>query len=47
MKKYKIVSDIQEYFKYVLKRHGTVINNPSIMIYINIIENGVTFKIKT
>ena len=30
-----------------LKKLETVTNNPSIMIYINKIENRITFKIKT
>ena len=29
------VSDIQDYFKYILKKHEAVTNNPSIMIYVN------------
>ena len=29
-----------------LKKYETVTNNPSIMIYINTIENRITFKIK-
>ena len=33
------VSDIQDYFEYMIKRHETVTNNPSIMIYVNKIEN--------
>ena len=37
------VSDIQDY----LKKHETVIDNPSIIIYVNKIENGISFKIKT
>ena len=40
-------SDIQDYFKYILKRHETVTDNPSIRIYINKIENRIKFKIKT
>ena len=39
------VSNIQDYFKYILK-HETVTDNPSIMIYVNKIENRITFKIK-
>ena len=38
------VSDIQNYFKYILKKHDTVTDNPSIMIYVNKIENRITFK---
>ena len=40
------VSDIQDYFKYILKKHGADIDKPSVQIYINKIENRVTFKIK-
>ena len=32
---------------YIIKKHETVTNNPSIMIYVNKIENRITFKIKT
>ena len=41
------VSDSKDYFKYIIKKHETVIENPSIMIYLNKIENRTTFKIKT
>ena len=41
------VSDIQDYFKYILEKHETATDNPSIRIYINKIENRITFKIKT
>ena len=41
------VSDIQDYFEYILKKHNEKINNPSIKIYISKIENRITFKIKT
>ena len=40
------VSDIQDYFEYILKKHGENTNNPSIQIYVNKIENRITFKIK-
>ena len=40
------VSDIQDYFKYIFKEHKIVSDNPSIMIYVNKIENRITFKIK-
>ena len=40
------VSDIQDYFEYILKRHSGSVDNPSIRIYINKIENRITFKIK-
>ena len=41
------VSNIQDYFEYILKQHETVTDNPSIRIYVNKIENKVTFKMKT
>ena len=40
------VSDIQDYFEYILKKHGKNTNNPLIQIYVNKIENRITFKIK-
>ena len=40
------ISDIQDYFEYILKKHGEDIDKPSIQIYVNKIENRVTFKIK-
>ena len=33
------ISDIQDYFKYIIKKHETVTNNLSIRIYGNKIEN--------
>ena len=41
------VSDIQEYFEHILKKHGKKISIPSVRIYVNKIENRITFKIKT
>ena len=41
------ITDIQNYFKYILKKHGENVDNPSIIIYINKIENRITFKIKS
>ena len=40
------VSDIQDYFEYILKKHSESVDNPSIRIYVNKIENRITFKIK-
>ena len=40
------VSDIQNYFEYILKTHSESVDNPSIRMYINRIENRITFKIK-
>ena len=39
-------SDIQDYFEYISKKHGEDIDKPSVQIYVNKIENRVTFKIK-
>ena len=40
------ISDIQDYFEYILKKHGEKIVNPSIKIYVNNIENRISFNIK-
>ena len=40
------MSDIQDYFEYILKKHGEEFDNPSIRIYVNKIENKITFRIK-
>ena len=40
------VSDIQDYLEYTLKKHGENTDKPSIQIYVNKIENRITFKIK-
>ena len=41
------VSDGQDYFKYIFKNHESVAGNSSVMIYVNKLENVITFKIKT
>ena len=40
------ISDIQDYFEYILKKHSENVDNPSIRMYINKVENRITFKIK-
>ena len=40
------ISDIQDYFEYILKKHGEDIDKLSVQIYVNKTENRVTFKIK-
>ena len=41
------VRDIQDYFKYILKKRGENTDNPSLNCkYVNKIENRITFKIK-
>ena len=41
------VSDIQYYFKYIIKKHEAVSDNPQIRIYLNQTENRITLRIKT
>ena len=41
------MSDVQDYFEYILKKHSKNVDNPSIRIYVNKIENRITFKIKS
>ena len=40
------VSDIQNYFECIIKKHETLTYNLLIQIYVNRIENRITFKIK-
>ena len=40
------VPDIQDYFEYILKKHWENIDNPSVKIYLNKIENRITLKIE-
>ena len=40
------VPDVQDYFQYILKKHGENTDKLSIQIYVNKIENRITFKIK-
>ena len=40
------VSDIQDYFEGILKKHGENTGKPSVKIYVNKIESRVTFRIK-
>ena len=40
------ISDIQDYFEYIFKKHSENVDDPSIKIYVNKIENRVTFEIK-
>ena len=41
------VSDIKDYFEYIIKKHETIAGNPPAEIYVNKIENRIVFKIKT
>ena len=40
------VSNIQDYFEYIFKKHGGNVDNPSINIYVNEIENRIIFNIE-
>ena len=40
------MSDIQYYFENILKKHNKNVDNPSIRIYVNKIENRITFEFK-
>ena len=40
------IQDIQDYFKYIIKKQETVNDNPPMKMYINKIENRVIFKLK-
>ena len=40
------VSDFQDYFEYIVKKHGEDIDKPSVQIHKNKIENRITFEIK-
>ena len=40
------VSDIQDYIKYIIKKHETLTTTPPIHVYVNIIINRSVFKIK-
>ena len=35
------ISDIQDYLEYILKKHSESVDNPSVKIYVNKIENRV------
>ena len=40
------VSNIQDYFEYIFKKHGENTDKPSVQIYVNKFENGITLKLK-
>ena len=41
------VSDIQDYFEYIITKHETIANIPPVQIYVNKIKDRILFKIKT
>ena len=40
------VSDIQDYFECIIKKHETIADNPPLQIYLNKIKNRIVFEIK-
>ena len=41
------ISNIQDYFEFIIKKHETLTENPPIQIYPNKIKNRIVLKIKT
>ena len=41
------ISDIQDYFEFIIKKHETMSENPPIQTYANKIKNRIFFRIKT
>ena len=41
------ISEIQDYFEYIIKKHETIGENAPILIYTNTINNRIVFKIKS
>ena len=41
------VSEIQDYFEYIIKKHEIIADNPPVQICTNKIKNRIVFKIKT
>ena len=41
------ISDIQDYFEYILKKHSDNVDNQSIRIYVNKIKNGYYLELLT
>ena len=40
------IADIQNYFQFIIKKHETLTENPSMQIYADKIKNRIIFKIK-
>ena len=40
------VSDIRDYFEYIIKKHETIADNSTVQIYVNKIKNRIVCKIK-
>ena len=42
-----LISDIQDYFEYIIKKHETILDTSPILIYVNKMKNRIVFKIKS
>ena len=41
------ITDIQDYFEFIIKKHENLTDNSPVQIYLNKIKNIIVFKIKT
>ena len=41
------VSNVQDYFEYIIKKHEAIADNRPVLIYVNKIKNKIIFKIKS
>ena len=41
------VSDMQDYFEYIIEKDGTIADNSPVQIFVNKIKSRIIFKIKT
>ena len=41
------ISDIEDYFEYIFKKHSENVDNPSIKIYVNKLKMELHLKLKT
>ena len=42
-----LISDIQDYFDFIIRKHETLSENPPVQIDVNRIKNRIVFNIKT
>ena len=40
------ISDIEDYFEYIIKKHETITDNSPVKIYVNKIKKRIVFQIK-
>ena len=40
------ISDIQDYFEFIIKKHETLTENPPVQVYPNKIKNRIVFKLQ-